>query len=63
MVITILFVLSPQCKKVKSGQMLVNKYGEYMAFNNSIIQILEKEFAKYDKPENKMDYQRWFEEE
>ncbi len=34
-----------------------------MAANNSIIQSLRKEFAKYDKPENKMDYQRWFKEE
>lgn len=34
-----------------------------MAVNNSIIHILRKEFARYDKPENKMDYQRWFKEE
>ncbi|NLD38443.1 MAG: hypothetical protein GX654_16400 [Desulfatiglans sp.] len=33
-----------------------------MAVNNSIIQTLQKKFAKYDKPENKMDYQRWFKE-
>ena len=34
-----------------------------MAVNNSIIQALRKEFVKYDKPENRMDYQRWFKEE
>jgi 3-methyladenine DNA glycosylase AlkD len=34
-----------------------------MAANNVIIQALQKEFVKYDKPENKMDYQRWFKEE
>ena len=34
-----------------------------MAVNNNIIQALRKEFVKYDKPENKMDYQRWFKEE
>ena len=34
-----------------------------MAVNNSIIQALRKEFEKYDKSENKMDYQRWFKEE
>ena len=33
-----------------------------MTVNNSIIQVLRKEFVKYDKPENKMDYQRWFKE-
>ena len=34
-----------------------------MAVNNSIIQVLRNEFVKYDKPENKKDYQRWFKEE
>ena len=34
-----------------------------MAANKEIIQALRKEFKKYDKPENKMDYQRWFKEE
>jgi hypothetical protein len=29
-----------------------------MAVNNRIILILRKESKKYDKPENKMDYQR-----
>ncbi len=34
-----------------------------MAVNYNIIQALRKELAKYDKPENKVDYQRWFKEE
>jgi len=34
-----------------------------VAVNNSIIQALRKEIVKYDIPENKMDYQRWFKEE
>ena len=33
-----------------------------MAANKEIIQALRTEFKKYDKPENKMDYQRWFKE-
>ena len=33
-----------------------------MAVNKGIIQALQKEFGKYDKLENKMDYQRWFKE-
>jgi hypothetical protein len=46
-----------------SEHVIVKKFGEYMAVNNSIIQSLRKEFEKYDKPENRMDYQRWFKEE
>ncbi len=33
-----------------------------MPANKKIVQALRKEFGKYDKPENKMDYQRWFKE-
>lgn len=33
-----------------------------MPVNKEIIQALRKEFKKYDKPENKMNYQRWFKE-
>ncbi len=50
-------------KKWLTAEVFLKKYGEHMAVNNSIIQALRKEFAKYDKPENKMDYQRWFKEE
>ena len=33
-----------------------------MAANKEIIQALRTEFKKSDRPENKMDYQRWFKE-
>jgi 3-methyladenine DNA glycosylase AlkD len=40
-----------------------HKYGGNMPVKRELIKTLTETFKKYDTPENKMDYQRWFKEE